>query len=80
MPENPFFPKKNSAKLNAFSKNFNFSGGTYKSREISDEFYCLVEKFIKKLKMAQIQDYWKWVEKFGENRLEFGEKCKIINI
>ena len=55
------FSKKNFEKLNIFYKNFwffsksyfntfNFSGGTYKSREISDEFYYLVGNFIKKLK------------------------------
>ena len=31
----------------------------YKSGEISDEFNYLGEKFIKKLKMAKIVDYWK---------------------
>ena len=31
--------------------------------------------------MAQIEkDYWKWDETFGEKRLAFGEKLKIIKI
>ena len=35
----------------------------YKQREIPDEFYYQVEKFIKKAgKIAQIEDYWKWDE------------------
>ena len=60
-PEKSIFYKKNFQKLNIFSKNFlffpenyfkssifQFLWSDYKSKEVSDEFYYLVEKFIKK--------------------------------
>ena len=66
-----------------YFKIFNFYE-TYKSREIFGEFYDLVEKFIKKLKNSLnrglLKMAWKILKIFGENWLEFVEKCKIINI
>ena len=64
LPENRFFPKKNS-KIGHISQEFlSFFGKIYrilifmeelyKSREIPDELYYLVEKFIKKPKMAMM--------------------------
>ena len=70
---NPFFSKNNLENWKflqnfwVFSKNYLkiviFLEGPYKSREILDEFYYLVGKFIKKAqKLAEIEDYWKWDE------------------
>ena len=60
LQKNPFFPKKNFENWTHFTrisvfferlfKNLNFLEGPYKSREIFDEFYYIVEKFIKNLK------------------------------
>ena len=37
--------------------------GAYKSRENSNEFSYLVEKFLaKNSKNLQVEDYWKWYE------------------
>ena len=56
----------------------------YKCREIPSEFYCLPESFIKKvqkcLNRERLENGIKILEIFWENRLEFVEKRKLINI
>ena len=54
---------------------FHFYGGPYKSREISDEFCYLPERFVKKLKMTEIEkDYWKW----DENSRKYWRKSILL--
>ena len=57
----------------------------YKSREIPNELYDLVKKFIKKLKKwlwsrRIFENRMKILEICRENRLEFGEIWKLVNI
>ena len=57
----------------------------YKSREIPPEFYYLVEKFIKKARKQlrqrrTIENGMKVFEIFGENRVKFVEKWKLVKI
>ena len=68
-----------------YFKIFKFLEPLYISREISDEIYYRVEKYIKKAQKwlrlkRNIGNGMKILENFGENRLEFVENFKIINI
>ena len=57
----------------------------FRAREILGEFYYLIEKSMKKPKKKlrqrmTIESRMKILEIFGENRLEFVEKCILIKI